>query len=115
MRTDKLKRLVFASAMFCPIILASATIVSEAADAPRAPAYPPPPPPLPYYLWTGVYAGVHAGGGWADLGVGNTGSGFIGGGQVGYNYQINQWVFGLEGDIAGSGIKNNLLNIGTPF
>jgi outer membrane immunogenic protein len=101
MRTDKLKRLVFASAMFSPIILASATITSEAADAQRGPAYPypaypPPPPPVPYYIWTGVYAGVHAGGGWADLGFGDTGSGFIGGGQIGYNYQINQWVFGLE-------------------
>jgi len=115
MRTYKLTRLVFATAMFSPIMLATATIVSEAADAPRGPVYPAPPPPLPYYIWTGVYAGVHAGGGWSDLGVGNTGSGFIGGGQIGYNYQINNLVFGLEGEIAGSGIKNNLLNIATPF
>jgi outer membrane immunogenic protein len=86
------------------------------ADAQQGPAaYRGPPPPLPFYIWTGVYVGVHAGGGWADLGVGDTGTGFIGGGQVGYNYQINQWVFGLEADIAGSGIKNNLAAIATPF
>src|SRR6266849_1215716 len=89
------------------VMLASASAVSQAADAPRGPAYRPPPPPIPYYIWTGFYVGVHAGGGWADLGVGDTGSGFIGGGQVGYNYQINpQWVLGVEAEISGSGIKN---------
>jgi outer membrane immunogenic protein len=95
-----------------PVILASGTIVSEAADAPRAPAYRALPPPPPFYNWTGLYVGVHAGGGWADLGVGDTGSGFIGGGQIGYNYQINQWVWGLEADVSGSGIKNNLATFG---
>jgi outer membrane immunogenic protein len=110
----KLRRVALTAAMLSPVILSSGT-VSKAADALRAPAYPAPPPPPLFYNWTGVYAGVHAGGGWADLGIGDTGSGFIGGGQIGYNYQINQLVFGLEGDIAGSGIKNNLLSIGTPF
>jgi hypothetical protein len=58
-----------------PVILASGAIVSEA-DAQQAPAYRGLPPPLPFYIWTGVYVGVHAGGGWADLGVGDTGTGF---------------------------------------
>src|SRR5262249_4775515 len=98
MRSYKLIGLALATAMLSPAILASGTIVSEAADGPRAPAYgvPPPPLPLPFYVWTGLYVGAHVGGGWADLGVGDTASGFIGGGQVGYNYQINQWVFGVE-------------------
>ena len=96
------------------VMLTSVSAVSEAADAPRGPAYRPPPPPL-FYNWTGLYVGVHAGGGWADLGFGDTGSGFIGGGQVGYNYQINQWVFGLEADVSGSGIKNNLVSLGSLF
>src|SRR5437879_3177074 len=110
MHTYKLTKLVLATALLSTVILASGTIVSEAADAPRAPAYRAPPPPLPFYNWTGLYVGVHVGGGWADLGVGDTGSGFIGGGQVGYNYQINpQWVVGVEAEISGSGIKNNLL------
>src|SRR5258708_38666727 len=114
MHTYKLTKLVLATALLSPVILASGTIVSEAADAPRAPAYRAPPPPLPFYNWTGLYVGVHVGGGWADLGVGDTGSGFIGGGQIGYNYQINQWVWGLEADVSGSGIKNNLATFG-PF
>jgi outer membrane immunogenic protein len=112
MHTYKLTKLVLATALLSPVILASGTIVSEAADAPRAPAYRAPPPPLPFYNWTGLYVGVHVGGGWADLGVGDTGSGFIGGGQIGYNYQINQWVWGLEADVSGSGIKNNLATFG---
>jgi len=110
MSTCKVIKLGLAAAM-----VVSASVVSDAADAPRAPAYRPPPPPL-FYNWTGVYIGVHAGGGWADLGVGDNGSGFIGGGQVGYNYQINpQWVVGLEAEVSGSGIKNNLATFGTPF
>jgi outer membrane immunogenic protein len=100
MRTYKLMRFVFATAVFSPIMLAGATNVSKAADTPRPPAYPMPPPPL-FYNWTGIYAGVHVGGGWADLGVGDTGTGFIGGGQVGFNYQINQWVWGLEAESQG--------------
>src|SRR5499427_8202777 len=113
----RLTRLVLAAALLSPVILGSGTIVSEAADAPRAPAYwvPPPPPPPLFYNWTGLYVGVHAGGGWADLGVGDTGSGFLAGGQIGYNYQIGpQWVLGVEADIAGTGIKNNLLTVLTP-
>lgn len=40
------------------------------ADAQQAPAYRGLPPPPPFYIWTGL------GGGWADLGVGDTGTGF---------------------------------------
>src|SRR5690242_7115994 len=32
-------------------------------------------------------------------------SGFIGGGQVGYNWQFNSWVAGLEADIQGTSLK----------
>jgi outer membrane immunogenic protein len=113
MPTYQLTKLVVAT-MLSPLILASGAIESRA-DAQQAPAYPGLPPPPLFYNWTGVYAGVHAGGGWADLGVGDTGTGFTGGGQVGFNYQVNQWVWGLEADISGSGIKNNLASFGTPF
>src|SRR6266853_2714197 len=110
MSTCKLIKLGLAAA-----ILLSVSAVSDAADAVRGPAYRAPPPPVPlFYNWTGLYVGVHVGGGWADLGVGDSGSGFIGGGQVGHNYQINQWVWGLEADVSGSGIKNNLAAFG-PF
>lgn len=80
--------------------------------------------PAPY-SWTGFYVGLNAGyawgnnstsydyllaGGAADLpeflsasgfptGFSNTAGGFIGGGQVGYNYQVGNIVVGLEADI----------------
>src|SRR5215467_6950745 len=81
-------------------ILASACAVSDAADAVRGPAYMAPPPIPLVYNWTGFYAGGHLGVGWAD----GSNGGFLGGGQVGYNYQINQWVLGVEADIAGTTI-----------
>src|SRR5262245_17141507 len=88
------------------VMLASVSAVSEAADAPRGPGYRPPPPPIPFFSWTGFYAGAHVGVGWSDGDGG--GSGFLGGGQVGFNYQINQWVLGVEADIAGTTIKDSV-------
>ena len=100
MRACKLVTLCFATA-----ILASTSAVSDAADV-RGPAYGPPPPPIPLvYSWTGFYVGGHLGVGWADGGS----SGFLGGGQVGFNYQINpQWVLGIEADIAGTTIRDSV-------
>jgi outer membrane immunogenic protein len=37
-----------------------------------------------------------------------TSSGFFGGGQAGYNFQISRVVMGIEADIAGSGIEGKL-------
>jgi len=89
-------------------MVASASAVSDAADAVRGPAYRPPPPPIPlFYNWTGFYAGGHLGVGWSG-GDGDGSSGFIGGGQVGVNYQINQWVLGVEADISGTTIKDSV-------
>jgi hypothetical protein len=61
-------------------MLASATGVSEATGASRAPAYRAPRHHR-CYSWTGLYVGVHAGEGWGDLGVGDSGEGSIGGVQ----------------------------------
>ena len=86
------------------VMLTSASAASEGADVSGGPAYLPPAPPIPFvYNWTGFYAGAHAGVGWSD-----GDSGFIGGGQVGFNYQINQWVLGVEGDFAGTTIKDSV-------
>ena len=41
------------------------------------------------------------------LGGGGRRSGFIGGGQIGYNYQVNQFVFGVEADAVGSDLKGS--------
>jgi outer membrane autotransporter protein len=58
------------------------------------------------YDWTGFYIGGYAGadGGvtnWNFVGEGTTTAphfaGFLGGGDIGYNYQIGKWVFGVEG------------------
>jgi outer membrane immunogenic protein len=68
--------------------------------APYAPA------PLPF--WTGFYAGVNVGGGWANSGLGSGDlTGVIGGGQLGYNWQAGQVVFGIEGDFEGSSQKKS--------
>src|SRR5262249_2619581 len=72
------------------------------------PAYLPPPAPSSFvYNWKGFYAGVDGGVGWSD-GDGSGSSGLVGGGQVGFNYQINQWVLGVEGDFAGTTIKDSV-------
>lgn len=56
----------------------------------KAPAY------LPFN-WGGWYAGLNLGGGFTDV------SGVVFGGQIGYNWQFGQWVFGVETDIQWSG------------
>jgi outer membrane immunogenic protein len=73
----------------------------------------------PVFTWTGFYVGANAGYGFGQIdstnlgvigGAGGIGSfddpdGFIGGGQIGYNYQMGQWVFGLEADFQGADLK----------
>jgi outer membrane immunogenic protein len=80
-------------------MLASTSVVSNAADVARVPAY----RGIPLvYNWTGFYAGAHLGPGGFD---GGGGSGLVGGGQVGYNFQIDrQWVLGIEGEFSGTTI-----------
>jgi outer membrane immunogenic protein len=99
MNTRGLMKLGLAIAM-----LSSASAVSEAADA-QSPAYRPPPRPLPFYTWTGFYVGAHVG----PAGFSNGGgSGLVGGGQVGYNFQINpNWVLGIEGEFSGTTIGSS--------
>ena len=72
--------------------------------------YPPDPyvyrAPAPTPIWTGVYLGVHGGGGWA--GVEPTGNfdehvgmrGWAAGLHAGYNWQWHRTVIGIEGDFS---------------
>ena len=79
-------------------VLAAMLSPAFAADIPP-PTYMPPvraPVSLPFN-WGGLYGGVNLGWGFSDV------DGIIGGGQIGYNWQINQLVFGIETDIQGSG------------
>jgi outer membrane immunogenic protein len=74
-----------------------------AADLPRSPA-PYYSSPVSVYNWSGFYAGLNLGYEWGH--VTNSGidpSGVAGGGQVGYNWQTGQFVFGAEADIQISG------------
>ena len=93
------------------VLVAAAAIVVAAAGQARAADLPAPPlaPPLPaaVYNWTGIYLGINAGFGtgnsnWSDGPIGTTGSfptsGFLVGGTAGINYQIGDYVFGVEGD-----------------
>jgi len=56
--------------------------------------------------WAGPYAGVHFGNTWADmkhdhtLGPSGTTDTLMGGGQIGYNWQRDQIVYGVEGDFS---------------
>src|SRR5215831_11539490 len=50
-------------------------------------------------IWQGIYAGVHLGWGWSG-----DASGGVGGGQIGYNWQSRQFVYGIEGDISAADI-----------
>ena len=73
------------------------------------------PMPAPAASWAGWYIGLNAGANWqrsadsfgyagGDLGptnVNTRSTGFIGGGQIGYNWQNGNFVYGLEGDISG--------------
>lgn len=77
---------------------------AHAADAPRpyeaAPAPAPVYEPAPIAYWTGPYVGVTAGWGWlSDV---DSSSGVLLGGTLGWNFQADNFVFGLEGDISWS-------------
>ena len=86
---------------------------AQAADMPlKAPPLPP-----PAASWAGWYIGLNAGANWQSASnsfgyagpvftpeTGNThprATGFIGGGQIGYNWQAGNFVYGWEADIAG--------------
>src|SRR5690242_565004 len=86
------------------ILAVGASQIASAADLPRKqPAYLP--PPLPVYTWTGCYIGANVGGAWGNIdatdvstgaSVSARNNGFAGGGQVGCDYQMSQWVFGIR-------------------
>jgi outer membrane immunogenic protein len=103
-------------------VLAFSSIVGStaafAADLP--PAAPPPPrapvayvPVVPAWSWTGIYIGINGGYGWGrdatNDGAGNVATlnsnGGLVGGTLGFNYQISQFVVGVEGDIDYSMMK----------
>jgi len=98
----------------------------------KAPLVPPP------FAWTGCYGGAHVGGGWASKAITDpvqlvqdslsgapvtagvttanvSPTGFVGGGQVGCDYQFTPtWVVGIEGAASGATLKGST-SVGLPF
>jgi outer membrane immunogenic protein len=64
------------------------------------------------FTWTGFYVGTHLGYGWSDIDWQETpafdgthdGSGWLAGGQIGYNWQAGRFVYGVEADLSSSWI-----------
>jgi outer membrane immunogenic protein len=113
-----MKKLLLATVAGMALVAAGS---ANAADL--GPAYKAPPPvlaPVPW-SWTGFYIGAHIGGGWgtketfdsgfedpifAGKAVGTSSvTGFLGGFQAGYNYQISWIVVGIDGDFSFSDVK----------
>jgi outer membrane immunogenic protein len=63
--------------------------------------------PLNGFSWAGPYLGGNLGWDWGSVANNPTRpSGFVGGAQAGYNFQTGPWVFGIEGDIQGTGASD---------
>jgi len=99
----------------------AATSAASAADLAARP-YTKAPVMAPVYDWTGFYIGGNVGYSWGrssdtstltngagtvlfTSGAGANMDGVIGGGQIGYNWQVQNWVWVLEADIQGSDQK----------
>ncbi len=89
---------------------------ANAADLPRRQAAPAKAPTYyeAPYNWSGFYVGINGGGGWGKSSWSNSSgtadadlSGGLVGGTLGYNYQMGQAVFGLEGDLDWSDIRGS--------
>jgi outer membrane immunogenic protein len=117
-------------------LTAIGAVAAQAADLPTkkeapAPVFVPPP-----FTWTGFYVGLNAGGiissGSRNVklfdsdtgdflnssfpgGIGNGQSGFIGGGQAGYNWQTGAFVLGVVTDFDGTTLSKNFNFTSAPF
>jgi outer membrane immunogenic protein len=108
-----------------------AGIPANAADLGTRPTYQAPPvvAPIPVFSWTGCYIGGHIGGGWERKKFSDpngafftppgeaiqvNASGFLGGGQLGCDWQLApKWVIGIEGAAAWADLKGDTLDVFT--
>src|SRR5437762_6261457 len=118
MRTSALKTIAATA-------FAAVAAISSAYAADMAPRYTKAPPPIvEVWNWTGFYIGGNVGYSWgrsSDTSTLTNGAGtvlftsvdranmdgVIGGGQIGYNWQMQNWLWGLEADIQGSDQKGS--------
>ena len=108
--------IVLAAAATMPAFAADMPVAVPAAFVDAAPAY----------RWTGFYAGISGGHGWGTTRQGWTttyysglggfdgdaadsqrANGWLIGGTVGCNYQINRLILGLEADVSFAGMRSN--------
>ena len=76
------------------------------------------------WKWSGFYIGGQAGGGWAFVDwsnvtftgehVRNDSTGFVGGGQIGYNWQFHHVVLGVEGTLSAVNLSGDSTSIVDP-
>ncbi|MCK1358284.1 outer membrane beta-barrel protein [Bradyrhizobium sp. 199] len=117
-------------------ILAASAVSASAADMAARPYTKAPAIVVaPSYSWSGWYVGVNAGGSWSTttgdrvaasptfapaIAVGQVPNlnakhdGYFGGGQAGYNWQVERLVFGVETDIQGADIGRSNTTVVTP-
>jgi outer membrane immunogenic protein len=102
-------------------VLLTTSMTADAADVRAGPAPYAPPPPVyvpPPFSWTGFYLGGNIGGAWTNRDVsdtllganfndGNNNGVFIAGVQLGYNWQVSNFVVGIEADFDGTEDNNN--------
>jgi outer membrane immunogenic protein len=134
-RNFPMKKILLASVAALATVSAFSAFAADLPSRKAAPVYAPP-PPMWTGFYAGLNAGYNFGtnsnayasnwgGNWVDSFPGkgalpgvaalatsasasNTQSGFIGGGQVGYNYQYgSNIVIGVEADIQGSGVRGS--------
>ena len=118
-------KLIAAFACTTALVSTGAASAADLASRPytKAPAY-----MEPLFNWTGFYVGGHIGGAWTNEQFINNGtgapfgdlspgegfrqrkSGIMGGAQIGYNWQANNYVFGMEGTISGLDNKGSFTN-----
>jgi outer membrane immunogenic protein len=130
-----MKKLFISVAAFA--LTAGAALAADLPSRKAAPILPPPPPPPPmwtgFYAGLNIGGNVGTNSNTANVSYGpsainydstyymdqssvglsqsgslrNTQSGVIGGGQIGYNYQLDRFVVGIEADIQGAAIKGS--------
>lgn len=101
----------FALAILATLPLGGNAMAADAVEQVYAPS-----PTVAGFDWTGAYAGIHVGYGWGssfaspiDDGLPAVSTdGFLAGGQVGYNMQYGDWVFGAEADLSWTGMENDV-------
>lgn len=93
-------------------LLLAAGFGAHAADLSKA--YKAQPAPVAAsFNWSGFYIGANAGYGWGSSNL----SGAVGGGQLGYNWQADRFVLGIETDFQASGQRasNLVAMLGAAF